>query len=135
MEDQIKQFLSYLEVEQRCSRHTIAAYGRDLRQFNAWRDSDDCSTVTSGDIRAWIGDLADGGMETATLRRKAQSLRAFFHWRQKRDGAGSSPAADIVLPKLRKHLPNFIKEEDMEALLDTSHDTSVSYTHLTLPTT
>lgn len=133
MEGQIKQFLSYLEVEQRCSRHTVGAYGRDLRQFNAWCDSDDCSTVTPGEIRAWIGDLADGGMETATLRRKAQSLRAFFHWRQKTAGAPSNPAADIVLPKLRKHLPNFIKEEEMEALLDTSHDTfAQERAHITL---
>jgi len=118
MENLINKFLSYLEAELRYSPHTVAAYGRDLRQFSMWRDSDDCTTVTTGEIRAWIGDLADEGMAATTLRRKAQSLRAFFHWRQKTCGTHSNPAADIILPKQRHHLPNFIKEDDMETLLD-----------------
>ncbi len=122
MEKLINDFLSYLKAELRCSPHTVAAYERDLRQFCTWRDSDDCTTVTTGEIRAWIGDLADEGLAATTLRRKAQSLRAFFHWRQKTCGAHSNPATDIILPKKRRHLPNFIKEEEMESLLNTEPD-------------
>lgn len=115
-------FLEYLRVEQRASRHTIEAYGRDLRQFGEWmgQDHDDgWKSVTPADIRGWIGSLADEGLSSATLRRKAQSLRAFFHWARTRELLATNPATEVLLPKKRKHLPNFIKESEMENLLET----------------
>lgn len=117
----IESFLEYMRVEQRASRHTIEAYGRDLRQFEEWLGADfgkDPAAVTPADIRGWIGSLADDGRTATTLRRKAQSLRAFFHRAHAEGRISSNPASEVVLPKKRKHLPNFIKESEIETLLD-----------------
>lgn len=117
-------FLAHLEVEQRCSPNTTEAYGRDLRQFAEWlcgRDdisAFDPGSVTTSDVRAWLGSIADSGLAAATLRRKAQSLRAFYHWAMRRGAVKSNPAADLTLAKTRRHLPNFIREKDMEQLLE-----------------
>lgn len=117
----IDEFLTYLRVEQRMSPNTVEAYGRDLRQFAAWLctadKAFDAQSVTVADIRAWIGSLADEGNSAPTLRRKAQSLRAFFRWGMRRRGFTANPAADITLAKKRRKLPNFIREDEMEEIL------------------
>lgn len=125
----IREFLSYLEAEQRASSNTVEAYGRDLRQFIEWFSSGSLQnedsilkSVSTADVRGWAGSLADSGMTAATLRRKIQSLRAFFRWGMRRGKLTSNPAIDLVLAKKRKHLPNFIKETEMEDLLDRNHD-------------
>lgn len=124
----IEEFLQHLEIEQRSSRHTIEAYGRDVRSFVSWLGITDpaqfdAATVTLNDLRAWIGSMADTGMAATTLRRKAQSLRAFFRWGQMRGYFAKNPASDIVLAKKRKKLPDFIRHDELEGVLeDESND-------------
>lgn len=115
-------FIRYLDVEQRCSRHTSEAYRRDLTQFAEWCcgiHSKDFSpeTVTTNDIRAWIGTLADSGMSSTSLRRKLQSLRAFYRWGQRQKLFEKNPASDVVLTKKKKKLPDFVSPDDVESLL------------------
>lgn len=125
-ETYIEDFLAHLTAEQRCSEHTIEAYERDIRQFVAFCASDetafDFARVGTPDIRDWVGSLAESGMTAATLRRKVESLRSFYHWARKTDRLTKNPAADVILPKLKKHLPNFIKEKDIEARLATDSE-------------
>lgn len=123
----ISDFISYLEVEQRCSSHTTEAYERDLRQFSEWlgvvnEEEFDAESVTTSDIRAWIGSLADNGLVATSLRRKAQSLRAFYKWGMRRGIFSTNPASDIILAKKRRKLPDFIKQEDLEAILSNDDD-------------
>ena len=118
-------FLSYLEAEQRCSPHTVEAYGRDVSRFIEWitpiGQQFDPHSVTMSDIRAWIASLADQGMAATTLRRKTQSLRAFFRWGMKQGIFSANPAADVSLAKKRKHLPDFVRTDEIESLLNDSH--------------
>lgn len=120
------EFIDYLRSELRCSPLTAKAYERDLRQFAAFIAPANGivipDLVTSHDIRAWIGSMADRGDETTTLRRKLQSLRAFFTYGMKTGGAHSNPASDITLPKKKKRLPNFIRENELEELLSEQSD-------------
>lgn len=121
-QDLISEFLSYLESEQRASLHTVEAYGRDLNQFSEWifgNDLHQWDGVSVSDIREWIGNLADTGLSSATLRRKSQSLRAFYRWGHKKGTFSSNPARELPLVKKSRHLPNFIKEREIEDLLST----------------
>ena len=125
--DHIAEFLDHLLSEARCSPLTVEAYRRDLRQFFEFcsdsTESPDADHATPRDIRAWIGTLADQGNEAATLRRKLQSLRAFYKYGMKTGRSGHNPARDVTLPKKKKRLPGFIKEQDMEEILSECGDT------------
>lgn len=136
-----EEFIAHLEVEQRCSRHTVDAYRSDLEQFRDFcvygpdRSGDQgfkiktaCNTfdtelVTSSDIRTWLGTMADEGRTATTLRRKLQSVRAYYSWGMRKRLFKRNPAAEVTLPKKRKHLPEFIKEQEVEEYLQRTSST------------
>ncbi len=116
----LQRFEEYLRLELNRSRHTVEAYIRDIRQFASWlgcTDAFDAGSVTTADIRAWLSSLATS-KSPLTLRRKTQSLRAYFHWLLKQGSISHNPAADITLAKAPKRLPEFIKEQEMEELVE-----------------
>ncbi len=114
--------------ELNCSRHTVEAYCRDISQFIVWlgiskdktgqgTDTDfDPNTITTNDIRAWLGSLAKED-SALTLRRKAQSLRAFFRWLLQRGDISLNPATDLTLAKAPQRLPEFVKEQEIEEVI------------------
>lgn len=122
-------FLSYLVNELNHSQLTSQAYNRDITQFAEWLSlpldsniSDE--SVTSYDIRAWLADLSRSGIKARSIRRKAQSLRAFFRFLLKQGYISSNPTTDIILPKIPKTLPDIIRHEEIEEFLKVSETSS-----------
>lgn len=112
----IEKFEKYLRYELNRSPHTVEAYCRDVRQFADWLTGFDAASVTTADIRAWLAEIA--ATESAlTIRRKTQSLRAFFRFLLKQGKIKSNPAADVILAKAPKHLPEFVKENEIEDIV------------------
>lgn len=124
----IADFERYLRYELNRSPHTVEGYCRDITQFAAWVTDNaagkhfDPSSVTTGDIRAWLSSMA-GDDSALTLRRKTQSLRAYFRFLMKRGVISSNPASDVILAKAPKRLPEFVKEKEIEEIVG-NYDTS-----------
>lgn len=117
------EFLSYLQYELGRSPHTVEAYARDLRQFIEFctgRDTSrfDPSLTDTRIIRQWIATLAESGDAPASLRRKTQSLRAYFKFLCRRGELTSNPADDVILAKLPKPLPDFVADKDLLRLIE-----------------
>lgn len=123
----LRPYEDYLRFELNRSKLTADAYMSDLSQFIGHFLSDrpkrrdrtfDPREVTPNDVRAWLAALAGAGCVPRTLRRKLQSVRAYFRYLQRHGSLTVNPAADVTPARLSHPLPKFIREEEMEAILD-----------------
>lgn len=118
----IDQFLQYLRCERNLSPLTVRAYGDDLRQLSDFltggTEAFHYASVSPQDLRAWMVSLSRQGDGARTVRRKMQAARAFYRWLVKTGEVSVSPAAGIELAKLPKRLPSYVREEQIDALLD-----------------
>lgn len=121
-------FLSYLQFEKRYSDQTVSAYRRDLQQFESCVNQEASSSfwfnVDSDDVRWWIAELMKKGYASSSVNRKLSSLRAFYKYLFGQGFIDSDPMRKVVGPRSKKTLPSFLKESQMEALLDESHFSS-----------
>ena len=125
----INSFLKHITTEIQLSAPTVEAYQTDLRQWADFATSNSQyelrpETTTLSDLRLWIASVARTGASPRTIRRKIQSLRAFFRFMMKCHGMKSNPALELQTPKVPKELPIYIRTEEMNAMLDAEHDTS-----------
>ena len=114
-------FFNYLEFEKRCSHHTITAYKGDLAQFLSFLEQKGISSpkdVTVRTIREWVVFLNNDGIIPRSIHRKISSVRAYFKHLQKLEIVDNNPAQLVNLPKIPKRLPVFVRENEMEILLD-----------------
>ncbi|MGQ1946787.1 tyrosine-type recombinase/integrase [Geofilum sp. OHC36d9] len=117
----IESFLGYLQNEKRSSHHTQVAYQHDLEQFFAFLGGDETALLASvkpKTVRNWIVELHKADMSPRTIHRKISSVRTFFKYLQRLGIIDGNPAASVNLPKTPKRLPLFVKEQEMELLLD-----------------
>ena len=115
--------MKYLLYELNRSEKTIVAYGTDLREFERYLKKDkaeaDFTKVDSNRIRSWVVNLMDeGGCSPASVNRKLSSLRSFYRFLLRKGLVEVNPMLKIVGPKKKKPLPSFVREEDMNRLLD-----------------
>jgi integrase/recombinase XerC len=115
-------FLKYLQFEKRYSPHTISNYQSDLEQFGQFLGQ--FSPNTSPDqadhssIRSWIIQLSENKLEAASINRKIACLRSYFKFLMREEVIAQSPMTKIKVLKTKRKLPHFVKEPDMESLLD-----------------
>lgn len=117
-----EQFLSYLLLQKRYSRHTVTSYRLDLTQFfqylHATYGDTPLTQIDAFLIQSWLatGLNARGEEDTAaavTIRRKISTLRSFFKFLVREGMLAQSPMFKVVSPKLRKRLPAFVEEKGM----------------------
>ena len=120
-------FLTYIRCELNLSAHTVLSYQRDLGQWrefatNGKPDTLQPDDVTVNDLRLWVASLATAGNSQRTIKRKVQSLRAFFRYRMKYHGAKNNPAAELQLARTDKPLPVHIRPNETSAILNEEWD-------------
>ena len=74
--------------------------------------------VTGELVRDWIVNLMDGGYSVASVNRKLSSLRSYYKYLLKKEKVEVDPLQKVVGPKKSKPLPVFLKEKEMDKLLD-----------------
>ena len=118
----IDSFIGYLKVERCYSAHTLRAYEGDLKAFKEYVAQLDGSLsfqeVDADVVRLWMASMVDAGCAPASVCRKLSALRSFFAYLRADCGVALNPLAGLKGPKCRKKLPAFIKEEEMDALID-----------------
>jgi len=118
----IEAFLNYLRYEQNRSPLTIENYRRDLKIFRRYfirLDADLSWKTVDGDvIRGWMERMMDEGHSATSVNRRLSALRSFFRFAMSRNLVKHDPAHNITGPKKEKPLPQFLKESEMDTLVD-----------------
>lgn len=115
-------FLDYLRFERNYSEATVVSYGIDLTQFEDFIKSvDEGLTVEEVDsdlIRQWEISLMEKGYTSTSVNRKLSTLRSFYRFLLIRGKVEKDPVRKVTGPKNKKPLPSFLKEEEMNRLID-----------------
>ena len=118
----IDQFLNYLRYERNRSPRTVQLYEENLRDFQAYLQGvDDCLTLQTADadvLRGWMESLMDKGLKATTVNLALSAVRTFYRYALLRHLVERDPACGVKGPKKAKSLPQFVRESEMNQLLD-----------------
>ncbi len=118
----VNSFINYLQYEKNYSQWTLRKYGDSLKEFeDFFHKKDDAlswQTIDSDIIRDWMEHLMDKGEKATTVCRKLSALRTFYKFALARHLVEKDPIHRILSPKKEKPLPQFVREEEMDRLLD-----------------
>ena len=118
----IDQFLDYLRYERNRSELTVKRYEDSLTDFQKYFEEQEeglsWASVDADVIRGWMESLMERGNTASTVNTGLSALRSFFRFALARKMVNKDPAHMITGPKKRKPLPQFVKEEEINELLD-----------------
>ena len=115
-------FLAYIQHEKRCSDHTTTAYRNDMSQFSHYlANTYDFHHPQLADhqmIRSWVVSLSEAKLDSRSINRKVATLRSFYKFLLFKKIIDQDPMRKVVEMKTAKNIPTFVRESEMEMLLD-----------------
>ena len=126
MRKYISLFINYLQYERNYSRHTVNSYFNDLSQFALYLEEIEASEGESVEIdrvdadivRSWMMSLMEQKLTPSSVNRKLSSLQSFFKYLVRKEIVQKHPLTLVSGPKKSRSLPYFIKEKEMNNILD-----------------
>lgn len=117
-------FLNYLRYERNRSEQTVLTYGKCLRYFERYfkgkEDNLDWASVDADVIRSWMENMMDRGEKATSVATGLSAVRSFYRFALARGLVKIDPAHHVQAPKKQEPLPQFVKEAQMDSLLDAS---------------
>jgi len=118
----IQAFLDYLKNERNSSLQTVKSYEEDLRAFESFFKKMDANitwlTVDTDVIRDWLEQMMDNGNKATSVNRRLSAVRGFYRYALRHHLVERDPAYTVTGPKKERPLPYFVKEREMDQLLD-----------------
>ncbi|MCQ2129713.1 MAG: tyrosine recombinase XerC [Bacteroidaceae bacterium] len=118
----VDSFLNYLKYERNYSQHTLTGYSDGLRNLEEYFTEKDESltweTIDSDIIRDWMETQMDKREKATTINWRLSAVRSFYRFALARKLVDKDPSHRIRGPKKEKLLPQFVRENEMDELLD-----------------
>jgi integrase/recombinase XerC len=120
-------FLEYLKSERNDSSLTVEAYAKDLAEFQNFLEEQNPDSrwgaVEAADVREWVIYMLDEQrMSSSSVNRKLSALRTFYKYLRRMGWVSINPMEKVVAPKKKRPLPYFVREKDMDKLLEISNE-------------
>ena len=114
--------MDYIRYERNLSPQTVLTYEHSLHDlesyFKGLDDSLDWKSIDSDIIRDWLAFMLDKGAKATSVNTALSAVRSFFRFALGRKLVEKDPAHLIEGPKKSKPLPQFVREKEMNELLD-----------------
>ncbi len=123
-------FLKYLAAERNYSSATIQSYAKDLSMFQEFLEEQNpdasWTAVEAEDVREWVIYLMDDQKMAATsVNRRLSAMRSFYKYLRRVGRVSINPMEKVVAPKKKRPLPYYVRESEMDRLLElTAEDRS-----------
>lgn len=113
----VEAFLEMLSAERGAAENTLQSYRRDLEDASAFLNGK-LAGADTGDLRAYLANLADQGFAASSQARRLSALRQFFKFLYGEGLRGDDPTGILDSPKKRTALPKVMSEAETARLLD-----------------
>jgi len=120
MEKYIEKFIRYLEIEKNYSPHTITNYKLDLRDFSKFLAGTELEKIDYLMLRKYLAVLKEKNLNSRSVGRRLSALRSFFRFLSREGYIKTNPILILSSPKLDKHLPSFMTEEEVKKLIESA---------------
>ena len=123
-------FLKYLAAERNYSSATIESYAKDLSMFQEFLEEQNpnasWTAVEAEDVREWVIYLMDEQkMAASSVNRRLSAMRSFYKYLRRVGQVSINPMEKVVAPKKKRPLPYYVRESEMDRLLElTAEDRS-----------
>ncbi len=118
MQKYIDKFIRYLEIERNYSRHTVLNYRLDLTNFARFSGETPLEKVDYLALRKYLAELKRKNESSRSIARHLSALRSFFKFLVREGYLKTNPILILSSPKLDKHLPQFLTEEEVNKLIN-----------------
>ena len=132
IESLVEEFLDYLKYERNYSVNTVNSYRISLQNFLGYvrrvisaEEGEvfgerlyDIRNIDADCVRDWIIYLMEEGYKSSSVHEMLSSVKSFFKFLRKKGIVDTNPLMLVKGPKEGKPLPYFVKDADMENLLD-----------------
>lgn len=116
----IADWLSWLALERRVTRHTFAAYSHDLAGFLAFLQEHhgetpgiaDMADLAPADFRAYLARRARDGVARSSTARAMSTLRSFFRFLDKTGRVHNPAIKSVKTPRLPESIPRPLDKDD-----------------------
>ncbi len=125
--DELAAFDRHLADERGVSRHTRAAYGKDLGRFalflstvfwNRPLEKVAARDVDALAVRSYIAHLRTDGLAKASIGRHLSALRTFFAFLKREGSVDANPAKAIATPRKEQALPRTLSVTEAAAVVE-----------------
>lgn len=124
----ISNFLEAQAAELGAANNTLLAYGRDLKDFDAYlaRKGRDFGNAVRDDIEAYMVYCDAQGLAKSTRARRLSAVKQLYRFAFEEGLREENPAIQISGPGQDKRLPKILSEEEVDRLLDAARATGRS---------
>ncbi|NYE58540.1 site-specific tyrosine recombinase XerD [Carboxydothermus ferrireducens] len=118
MAEELKAFLNYLLLERNYSPNTIAAYERDILDFQEFLQGKSFLSVNEVDLKQFLVDILRKNRSRRTAARKMVALRSFYRFLKRCGFIKENPALSLEIPKIPKTLPEVLTVDEVFKVIE-----------------
>lgn len=124
----IVKFIEYLSYEKKYSKHTTAAYKKDVLAFEVFCEEEfgqekvKIKYVHYNQIRNWIVSMVNSGLSNRSINRKISSLKSFYKFLQKIEEIKTNPLSKHKVLKVQKNIQVPFTQEEVNAVIAVTED-------------
>lgn len=130
MWDDLKDYITYLQVEKGLSKNSYYSYNSDLSKYIEFLEEQGISymdEVSISLVESYIELLYENDMKPTTISRKITAIKGFHNYLLFSKRINKDVTVGLEMPKLKKKLPKVLSESEVDMLLDISLETVFDY--------